>query len=204
MESNAAPTHPVVETPDFSNVRTFILFVGYPRSGHSLIGSIMDAHPNIIIAHEVQQAATPALASTISFSLSPSLVLYSLWPFGLFALQYDVVGKLESYMSDDGRERLYTDLFQDSKGMAFREGGRQHNNYKYKTTRSILSSDTSTCTDTAVYVRLCPSPHTATRSRASGRAPIATGWRSSVTRREAPPLPFSPGSLRSSIGCATS
>src|SRR3989344_1389974 len=64
MESNAAaPTNPVVETPDFSSVRTFILFVGYPRSGHSLIGSIMDAHPNIIIAHEVQQAATPALAA---------------------------------------------------------------------------------------------------------------------------------------------
>jgi hypothetical protein len=45
--------------------------------------------------------------------------------------QYDVVGKLESYMTEDGKARLYSDLFLDSKNMAFREGGRQHNNYKY-------------------------------------------------------------------------
>ncbi len=33
-------------------VETFVFFVGYPRSGHSIVGSIMDAHPNMIIAHE--------------------------------------------------------------------------------------------------------------------------------------------------------
>lgn len=30
----------------------FLFFIGYGRSGHSIVGSIMDAHPNIIIAHE--------------------------------------------------------------------------------------------------------------------------------------------------------
>jgi hypothetical protein len=29
------------------------MFIGYTRSGHSLIGSLLDAHPNIIIAHEL-------------------------------------------------------------------------------------------------------------------------------------------------------
>lgn len=29
------------------------MFVGYPRTGHSLIGSLLDAHPNIVIAHEL-------------------------------------------------------------------------------------------------------------------------------------------------------
>ena len=29
------------------------MFVGYPRSGHSLVGSLLDAHPNIIIGHEL-------------------------------------------------------------------------------------------------------------------------------------------------------
>lgn len=29
------------------------MFIGYPRSGHSLIGGLLDAHPNIIIAHEL-------------------------------------------------------------------------------------------------------------------------------------------------------
>jgi hypothetical protein len=34
------------------NLRCFCTFVGYPKSGHSLIGSLLDAHPHIIIAHE--------------------------------------------------------------------------------------------------------------------------------------------------------
>ena len=29
------------------------MFVGYPRSGHSLIGSLLDAHPNMLVAHEL-------------------------------------------------------------------------------------------------------------------------------------------------------
>jgi len=33
--------------------RAFCLFIGYPRSGHSLVGSLLDAHPDIVIAHEV-------------------------------------------------------------------------------------------------------------------------------------------------------
>jgi sulfotransferase family protein len=37
----------------FRNVRTYCMFVGYPRTGHSLIGSLLDAHPNIVIAHEL-------------------------------------------------------------------------------------------------------------------------------------------------------
>jgi hypothetical protein len=35
------------------DLRSFCLFVGYPRSGHSLLGSLLDAHPDIAIAHEV-------------------------------------------------------------------------------------------------------------------------------------------------------
>ena len=34
------------------NVERFVFFVGYPRSGHSMIGSVLDAHPDMIIAHE--------------------------------------------------------------------------------------------------------------------------------------------------------
>ena len=34
-------------------LRSFCLFIGYPRSGHSLLGSLLDAHPDIAIAHEV-------------------------------------------------------------------------------------------------------------------------------------------------------
>ena len=30
----------------------FVFFIGYRRSGHSIIGSMLDAHPDIVIAHE--------------------------------------------------------------------------------------------------------------------------------------------------------
>jgi len=39
--------------PDFSDLTGFCLFVGYPRSGHSLIGAMLNAHPDILIAHEL-------------------------------------------------------------------------------------------------------------------------------------------------------
>jgi hypothetical protein len=32
---------------------TFVQFVGFPRSGHSLVGSVLDAHPGALIAHEL-------------------------------------------------------------------------------------------------------------------------------------------------------
>jgi len=38
----------------FENVRTYCMFIGYPFSGHSLVGSLLDAHPNAIIAHELE------------------------------------------------------------------------------------------------------------------------------------------------------
>ena len=48
------------DTPPFSplplevisSVKLFVLFVGYPRSGSSITGSILDAHPNVIMANE--------------------------------------------------------------------------------------------------------------------------------------------------------
>ena len=38
---------------DFNQIECFCMFVGYPRSGHSLVGSLLDAHPDIVISHEM-------------------------------------------------------------------------------------------------------------------------------------------------------
>jgi hypothetical protein len=38
---------------DFATVRSFVVFVGQPRTGHSLVGALVDAHPNTLIAHEL-------------------------------------------------------------------------------------------------------------------------------------------------------
>ena len=34
------------------SVDSFLFFVGYARSGHSIVASFLDAHPNVVIAHE--------------------------------------------------------------------------------------------------------------------------------------------------------
>lgn len=36
----------------FRNVRTFCMFIGHTKSGSSLLGSLLDAHPDIILADE--------------------------------------------------------------------------------------------------------------------------------------------------------
>ena len=38
---------------DFEGVQAYVMFVGYPRSGHSLVGALLDAHPDAIVAHEL-------------------------------------------------------------------------------------------------------------------------------------------------------
>lgn len=37
----------------FRGVETYCEFVGYPRSGHSLVGALLNAHPDMVIAHEL-------------------------------------------------------------------------------------------------------------------------------------------------------
>ena len=55
---NVVPTS-VTSKPKFDlsqdiieRVEKFVFFIGYPRSGHSIVGSFMDAHPHMVIAHE--------------------------------------------------------------------------------------------------------------------------------------------------------
>lgn len=38
---------------DFAGVKRFCLFVGYPRSGHSLVGACLNAHPDAVISSEL-------------------------------------------------------------------------------------------------------------------------------------------------------
>ena len=38
---------------DFGRVESFVLFVGYPRSGHSLVGAVLNAHRDAVISHEL-------------------------------------------------------------------------------------------------------------------------------------------------------
>ncbi len=39
--------------PFLADLTGFVLFVGYPRSGHSLVGALLDAHPEMAVSHEL-------------------------------------------------------------------------------------------------------------------------------------------------------
>ncbi len=41
------------EVGHFGSVQTFCLFLGHARSGHSLVGALIDAHPLAMISHEL-------------------------------------------------------------------------------------------------------------------------------------------------------
>ena len=36
----------------YDKLKTFLLFIGYNRSRHTLLASLLDAHPNVIIAND--------------------------------------------------------------------------------------------------------------------------------------------------------
>ena len=38
---------------DYHEIERYTMFIGYPRSGHTLVGSLLDAHPDIVISHEL-------------------------------------------------------------------------------------------------------------------------------------------------------
>lgn len=37
----------------YDAIGIYCMFIGYPRSGHTLIGACLDAHPNVILGHEM-------------------------------------------------------------------------------------------------------------------------------------------------------
>jgi len=40
-------------TKDFEQIESFCLFVGHGRTGHTLVGALLDAHPAMVISHEL-------------------------------------------------------------------------------------------------------------------------------------------------------
>ncbi len=70
----------VIYSGEYNNIETCVLFVGYPRSGHSLIASLLDAHPNIIMGMEwdlLNHLRMGYGKNQIFYSLIRNSILYS-------------------------------------------------------------------------------------------------------------------------------
>jgi Sulfotransferase family len=45
----------------YPHLQAFCLFIGYPKSGHSLVGALLDAHPDVVIARAMNPLALIAV-----------------------------------------------------------------------------------------------------------------------------------------------
>ena len=52
LKTAANDTLPVLTSQSIEGVEKFVFFIGYSRSGHSIVASVIDAHPNAVLAHE--------------------------------------------------------------------------------------------------------------------------------------------------------
>ena len=93
-----------------SGVKKFVFFIGYPRSGHSIIGSLLDAHPNVVIAHEYNV-----------FGKLPRLIA-----------RHSARG--QTNFAEAVKFQLFNELYQNSYINVFFEGRRSRNNKGYNLT----------------------------------------------------------------------
>ena len=59
---------PALPQDVIDNVRIFFIFLGYPRSGHTILGALMDAHPNMVISHQYNPCVKSRLSNKKTFA----------------------------------------------------------------------------------------------------------------------------------------
>ena len=83
--SESTPSPPKQYSPlsssDVEQIKTFIFFLGHARSGHSIVGSILDAHPHVILAHEAKlfMVISADLSSKKPRYSNKSMIFNALW-----------------------------------------------------------------------------------------------------------------------------
>ena len=79
--NNSPKQYSPLSSSDVEQVKTFIFFLGHARSGHSIVGSILDAHPHVILAHEAKLfvVLSADLSSKKPQYNNKSMILNALW-----------------------------------------------------------------------------------------------------------------------------
>jgi hypothetical protein len=60
-DTQRAPAAGRAEHDAYPDLQAFCLFIGYPKSGHSLVGALLDAHPEMVIARATNPLALVAV-----------------------------------------------------------------------------------------------------------------------------------------------
>src|SRR5262245_5770585 len=61
MRTSETQRAPETEADLYRDLHAFCLFIGYPKSGHSLVGALLDAHPEMVIAKATNPLALVAV-----------------------------------------------------------------------------------------------------------------------------------------------
>jgi Sulfotransferase family len=61
MRTSETQNMPKWEADLYRDLHAFCLFIGYPKSGHSLVGALLDAHPDMVIAKAANPLALVAV-----------------------------------------------------------------------------------------------------------------------------------------------
>jgi hypothetical protein len=67
-----ATIHAVRDRHDFRDLEHFLFFVGYPHSGSSLVGSLLNSHPEVVVSHEadVLRYVKPGIPRTLFLEMA--------------------------------------------------------------------------------------------------------------------------------------
>ena len=101
---------PYIKLPQsvIDGVKTFVFFVGHPCSGHSIVASLLDSHPHMVVSHEFtlfQKLSTGSLTPT-----KPA-IFNGLWNFDRRNMQWFKTHNIKGYtlMVDGLYEGKYVD-----------------------------------------------------------------------------------------------
>ena len=79
ISTTASSTTVSLSQSEVNSVNRLVLFIGYPRSAHSIIGSMMDAHPNVVIAHEHRLLEECIIYNRVSSLLNKAAIFNQLY-----------------------------------------------------------------------------------------------------------------------------
>ena len=87
----------------YDGIETFLMFIGYPRSSHSLVGALLNAHPQIIISNEyhiVNKWDIYRDDALKSFGMQKYLLFYNLQSISTWQATFGVRSKEPAFLDD--------------------------------------------------------------------------------------------------------
>jgi len=92
-----------------SGVKKFVFFIGHCRSGHSIVGSILDGHPHIVISHESK--IFRRLAKTPS-KIDKSYIFNTIWTSAYMSARESGIRTIRSRANGKGYTLAVGGLYQ--------------------------------------------------------------------------------------------